>query len=55
MKKYLSESMIMTGLEPPTARRASCNLSEVPMIGKLRANFFQALEKQGTPVSNDWK
>ena len=38
--------MIMTGLVPLTARHASSNLSEVPMIGKLRVSFFQALEKK---------
>jgi len=28
-----------------TAMHAGCTLPEVPMIGKLRASFFQALEK----------
>jgi hypothetical protein len=54
MKKCLSASMIMTGLVPLTARHASCNLSEVPMNGKLHASFFQALEKNDALGSNAW-
>jgi hypothetical protein len=41
-------------LAPLAALHAKRNLLEGPRFGKLRADFFQALENLGAMASNDW-
>ena len=41
-------------LAPLAALHARRNLPEVPVFGKVRTGFFQALETFGAMASNDW-
>jgi len=41
-------------LAPLTVLDVGCDLPEVPVFGKLRVGYFQALENRGAMTSNDW-